>query len=78
MRWTLRIFSLAALAGFSAAVWYAGPLIRFDDTRPLGSVWLRAAIIGLSVAALALFYGLRFWQRRKAQKALETAIGRSD
>jgi type VI secretion system protein ImpL len=78
MRWTLRIFSLAALAGFSAAVWYAGPLIRFADTRPLAPVWLRATIIGLSVAALALFYGVRLWQRRKAQKALETAIMHSD
>jgi len=78
MRWTLRIFSLLALAGFSAAVWYAGPMIRFADTRPLGPVWLRATIIGVSVAVLALFYGIRFWQRRKAQKALEAAIVRSD
>jgi type VI secretion system protein ImpL len=78
MRWMLRIFSLAALAGFSAAVWYAGPLIRFADTHPLGPVWLRATIIGVTVAVLALFYGVRFWQRRKAQKALETAIVRSD
>ncbi|NUS22163.1 MAG: type VI secretion system membrane subunit TssM, partial [Mesorhizobium sp.] len=78
MRWMLRIFSLAALAGFSAAVWYAGPLIRFADTHPLGPVWIRATIIGVTVAVLALFYGVRFWQRRKAQKALETAIARSD
>ncbi|RWG88430.1 MAG: type VI secretion system membrane subunit TssM [Mesorhizobium sp.] len=78
MRWMLRIFSLLALAGFSAAVWYAGPLIRFADTHPLGSVWLRATIIGASVALLALFYGVRSWQRRKAQRALEKAIARSD
>ncbi|BCG82036.1 type VI secretion system membrane subunit TssM [Mesorhizobium sp. 113-3-3] len=78
MRWGLRIFSVFALAGFSAAVWYAGPLIRFADTRPLGSVWLRALIIGVTVAVLALFYGIGFWQRRKAQKALEAAIVRSD
>lgn len=78
MRWMLRIFSLLALAGFSAAVWYAGPLIRFADTRPLGPVWLRATIIGGSVALLALFYGIRLWQGRKAQKALERAIAQSD
>ncbi|WP_292332518.1 type VI secretion system membrane subunit TssM, partial [Mesorhizobium sp.] len=78
MRWMLRIFSLAALAGFAAAIWYAGPLIRFADTSPLGPVWLRATIIGVSVAVLALFYGIRFWRRRKAQKALETAIARAD
>ncbi|MDX8523720.1 type VI secretion system membrane subunit TssM [Mesorhizobium sp. MSK_1335] len=78
MRWMLRIFSLLALAGFSAAIWYAGPLIRFADTHPLGPVWLRATIVGITIAGLALFYGVRFWQRRKAQKALETAIVRSD
>lgn len=78
MRWMLRLFSVLALAGFSAAVWYAGPLIRFADTRPLGPVWLRAVIIGVTVAALALFYGIRFWRHRMAQKALETAIVRSD
>ncbi|MDX8507938.1 type VI secretion system membrane subunit TssM [Mesorhizobium captivum] len=78
MRWMLRIFSLLALAGFSAAVWYAGPLIRFADTRPLGPIWLRATIIGVTVALLALFYGIRLWQGRKAQKALEKAIVRSD
>ncbi|MDX8447563.1 type VI secretion system membrane subunit TssM [Mesorhizobium captivum] len=77
MRWMLRIFSLLALAGFAAAVWYAGPLIRFADTRPLGPIWLRATIIGVSVALLALFYGIRLWQGRKAQKALEKAIVRS-
>ncbi|MET3577123.1 type VI secretion system protein ImpL [Mesorhizobium robiniae] len=77
-RWLLQIFSVIALAGFAAAVWFAGPLIRFADTRPLGSVWLRGTIIGATLAIVALFYGFRFWQMRKAQKALEAAIVRSD
>ncbi|MCT2578124.1 MULTISPECIES: type VI secretion system membrane subunit TssM [unclassified Mesorhizobium] len=77
MRWVLRLFSLLALAGFSAAVWYAGPLIRYADTRPLGPVWLRTTIIGAAVALLAIFYGIRFWRARKAQNALETGIVRS-
>lgn len=77
-RWLLRIFSMIALAGFAAAVWFAGPLIRFADTRPLGPAWLRGTIIGVIVAALALFYGLRFWQARKAQKELETVVAHND
>ncbi|MFB9983812.1 type VI secretion system membrane subunit TssM [Mesorhizobium kowhaii] len=77
-RWLLRMFSVIALAGFAAAVWFAGPLIRFADTRPLGPAWLRATIIGVIVATLALFYGLRFWQARKAQKALETVVAHND
>ncbi|MBZ9794841.1 type VI secretion system membrane subunit TssM [Mesorhizobium sp. ES1-4] len=78
MRWMLRILSVLALAGFATAIWYAGPLVRFADTRPLEPVWLRVAIVGTSVAVLAIFYGLRFWQSRKAQKALETGIAHSD
>ncbi|MER8482100.1 type VI secretion system membrane subunit TssM [Mesorhizobium sp. M1322] len=77
-RWLLRIFSAVALAGFAAAVWFAGPLIRFADTRPLAPVWLRVTIIGVIVAIVTLFYGLRFWQKRKAQKALETIVARND
>ncbi len=56
----------------------AGPLVRFADSRPLGPVWLRATIIGVIVAMLALFYGLRFWQARKAQKELETVVAHND
>lgn len=77
-RWLLRIFSAIALAGFAAAVWFAGPLIRFADTRPLAPVWLRVTIIGMIVAIVTLFYGLRFWQKRKAQRALETIVTRND
>ncbi|TIQ56584.1 MAG: hypothetical protein E5X61_04710, partial [Mesorhizobium sp.] len=65
-RWLLRIFSAIALAGFAATIWFAGPLIRFADTRPLAPVWLRVTIIGVIVAIVTLFYGLRFWQKRKA------------
>ncbi|WP_031194385.1 MULTISPECIES: type VI secretion system membrane subunit TssM [unclassified Mesorhizobium] len=78
MRWLPRIFSTAALAGFAAAIWFAGPLIRFADIRPLGPVWLRATIIGTIVATAALGYGVRVWKVRKAQKALETVVARND
>ncbi|TPM52265.1 type VI secretion system membrane subunit TssM [Mesorhizobium sp. B2-2-4] len=77
-RWLLRIFSVIALAGFAAAVWFGGPLIRFADIRPLGPGWLRATIIGVILALLALFYALRFWKARKAQKALEAVVAHND
>ena len=78
MRWVLRIFSIVALAGFCAAVWFAGPMVGFADSRPLSSDWLRAAVIGVSVAALVLFYGIQSWRRLNAQKALEKAITHHD
>ncbi|MER8433114.1 type VI secretion system membrane subunit TssM [Mesorhizobium caraganae] len=76
--WLLRIFSTLALAGFAAAVWFAGPLIRFAGARPLDPVWLRAVIIGAVVGTVAIIYAIRLWQRRKAQKALEAAMASAE
>lgn len=72
--WLLRLVSFAALAGFAAAVWFAGPMIGFGDARPLESVWPRAIIIGVAVALVAAYYGIRFWMMRQSQMALEAAI----
>ena len=72
--WLLRIFSALALIGFAAAVWFAGPLIGFADTRPLEPAWLRATIIGVTVALVGGWYLFGFWQMNKAQRALEAAI----
>ena len=72
--WLLRLVSLAALAGFCAAVWYAGPMVGFGDARPLEPVAIRATIIGVAVGLVALYYGIRFWLARRAQMALEAAI----
>ncbi|MGX5840906.1 type VI secretion system membrane subunit TssM [Mesorhizobium sp. ArgA1] len=76
--WLLRIFSTLALAGFAAAVWFAGPLIRFDGARPLDPVWLRAVIIVVVVGTAVVIYAVRFWRKRKAQKALEAAMASAE
>ncbi|TRC93291.1 type VI secretion system membrane subunit TssM [Mesorhizobium sp. WSM4303] len=76
--WLLRIFSTLALAGFAAAVWFAGPLIRFAGARPLDPVWLRAVIIGFAVGTAVVIYAVRFWRRRKAQRALEAAMASAE
>lgn len=72
--WLLRIFSVLALIGFAAAVWFAGPLIGFADARPLESAWPRMAIIGSVTAMVAAYYLFRLWRIRKAQKALEAGV----
>ena len=77
MIWLLRIFSALALIGFAAAVWSAGPLIGFADTRPLEAVWLRTTIIGLVITMVAVYYLFRFAQIRKRQRALEAAVTNS-
>ena len=76
--WLLRLVSLAALAGFCAAVWYAGPMVGFGDTRPLEPIWIRATIICIAAGAVALYYGIRLALKRRAQLALEQAIAESE
>ena len=67
-RWLLRIFSAIALAGFAAAVWFAGPLIRFADTRPLAPVWLRVTIIGVIVAIVDCVSGKSERRKRRSRR----------
>jgi type VI secretion system protein ImpL len=76
--WLLRLVSLMALAGFSAAIWYAGPMLGFGDAHPLEGEWIRAAIIGIAIAAVAAYYGIRLILKLKAQRALERAIAAAE
>jgi type VI secretion system protein ImpL len=77
MTWLVRVLSIVALAGFSAAVWFAGPLVGFADGRPLEGAAIRLTLIAVVVLAVALYYGIRIWRRNAAQNALETAIAGS-
>lgn len=77
MIWLARLFGVAALAGFAAAVWYAGPLISFNDERILEGNEVRLAIIGAAVALVAVYYAFHVLRDRNAQKALEAAIAGS-
>lgn len=74
MIWLARLFGVAALAGFAAAVWYAGPLISFNDERILEGYAIRISIIAAAVALVAVYYAFRYVRDRRAQKALEAAI----
>ncbi len=78
MIWLVRLVSLAALAGFSAAVWFAGPLIGFADGRPLAPIGVRAAIVGTALALVAGYYGFRLWRIRRAADMLGSAIAKPD
>ena len=76
--WLARIFAFGALIGFAAAIWVAGPLIGFADNRPLASPWTRAAIVAFVLLATAGYYAFGFLRRRRAQKAIEAAIEKTD
>jgi len=76
--WLLRLISLAALAGFSAAVWFAGPMLSFGDSRPFDGVWVRGAIIGTAAGLVLLYYGVRLILKLQAQRALERAIANAE
>ena len=76
--WLARLFAVVALLGLAAAIWIAGPLIGFADSRPLASPWTRAAIVALVLIATAGSYAVGFLRRRRAEQSIEAAIEKTD
>lgn len=72
--WPARLLGLAALAGFSAAVWFAAPLIGYAGSRPLKPAWVRTSIIAAAVLLAAAGAVLRAWRARRTQQALAAAL----
>lgn len=77
-RWLYRIAIALGLIAFMAAIWFGGPLIAFGETRPFGSVLVRLLIILPVLIIVAAFYGIRYWRKREAEKALEEAASEGD
>jgi type VI secretion system protein ImpL len=74
MIWLLRVFGVLALGGFAAAVWYAGPLISFNNQAVLESELVRLAIIGAAAGLVVIYYGVQHLRARAAQNRLEAAL----
>lgn len=66
------------LVCFALVVWFAGPLLPIGESHPLEPVWLRITIIAVAVFLVLLFYGIRYWRRRRATKELEKALKTDD
>lgn len=77
-KWLLRIAICVGLLAFATIVWFAGPLVGYEDIRPFDSTWVRLLIISVVFAIVAGVYGFRWWRRRRAAKALEAALAESE
>ncbi|WP_274627915.1 type VI secretion system membrane subunit TssM [Arvimicrobium flavum] len=76
--WLVTIAIWLALVAFVLAVWFGGPMIGFGDVHPLEPVWPRALIIAIVLLCVGGYYGVRYWRKRKAQKALEAAVAETE
>ena len=77
-KWLLRVAIGVGLLAFAAIVWFAGPLIGYEDIRPLDPVWIRLLIIFIVFAIVGGIYGFKYWRHRRAAKALEAALAESE
>ncbi len=77
-KWLVRISVVLGLLAFAAVVWFAGPLLGFGDARPLAGFWTRVLIIFFVFSLVIGIYSYKFWKRRKAEKALESALAESE
>lgn len=76
--WLIRIFVVLSVVGFSAAIWFAGPLLGIGESRPLEGFWTRLLIILIAFTILFSVYGISWYRRHKAEKALEEALRESE
>ena len=75
MRKALRLLLvILGLVAFALAVWFGGPLIGIAGVFILAGVWSRVIVIGVVWGAVGLYYLIRWWRARRAEKALEAAI----
>jgi len=75
MRKALRLLLvILGLVAFALAVWFGGPLIGIAGVFILAGVWSRVILIGVVWGAVGLYYLIRWWRARRAEKALEAAI----
>ena len=63
-----------ALIALSLAIWFAGPLLALGGYEPLAGFGVRVGLIVFIWLVYGVIVAFRFWRRRKAQKALESAI----
>ncbi|WP_102223013.1 type VI secretion system membrane subunit TssM [Acidimangrovimonas sediminis] len=72
--WLTRILVVLGLLCFSAAVWFAAPLVGFGESQPFAPVWVRIAIIAVAWLIAFVVWLIRFLRARKAEAALEDAV----
>ena len=55
-KWLIFAASCLGILALCAIIWWVFPIISFGTVRPLGSVWLRLALVMLVVTAFAGFH----------------------
>ncbi|SFT72110.1 type VI secretion system membrane subunit TssM [Mesorhizobium sp. YR577] len=76
--WLGALLALLGLVCFGLVVWFAGPLITFNGSQPLDSVWIRTGVIAAATVLVAGAYAVRALRARGAQKAIEAALLSND
>ncbi len=69
--WMLVPFYIIGFVAFLAAIWFGGPMTGIDI---LGTVWLRATVIGVIVGIFMLVWFIKWRRRRKKAAELEAVL----
>ncbi|WP_179381053.1 type VI secretion system membrane subunit TssM [Jannaschia marina] len=69
--WFRKVLMVLGLIGLCVAIWFGFPM---TGVIVMGTVWLRASLIGAILGLFFLIVLLRYLKRRKAAKALEEAM----
>ena len=76
-KWLIFAASCLGIAAFCAIIWWVFPIIAFGDVQPFTSVWLRLALVMLTVTIFAGYHAYRYHKQRKASAALASEMAKS-
>ncbi len=65
---------IATLVALAFVIWFVGDMLGFGDFWPLESRWARGGLIAAILGLTALVYGILWWRRRRAERALEDKV----
>jgi hypothetical protein len=76
-KWLIFAASCLGVIALCALIWLVFPLIAVAGVEPFASVWLRLALVLLTVTIFAGVYAWKYYRGRKASAALAAEISKS-
>jgi type VI secretion system protein ImpL len=77
-KWLIFAAICLGVLAICALIWFVFPLVAIADVRPFASVWLRLALVLLTLTIFSGVYALKYYRGRKASAALAAEIAKTE
>ena len=76
-KWLIFAAICFGVIAICALIWFVFPLVAIADVRPFASVWLRLALVLLTLTVFTGVYAYKYYRGRKASAALAAEIAKA-